>query len=145
LPEFVPQWQSLNFAGAATAMLAKSTSERREQYYASIAYELEMLVNLITSEGGEDDLFILMGDHQPSRVARFSDGWDTPIHIISRDATLIETLLPYNFTSGLDTFDNRPTMQHEGFYSLLMRVLLKRYGHNPEIAPDYLPEGVPLR
>ena len=38
--------------------------------------------------------------------------------------------------------DLTPAMRHEGFYSMIMRVLLDRYGGGDVALPEYLPNGV---
>ena len=121
-----------------------SHADLRRAYLESIQYELSMLTDFIVQEGDENDLFILIGDHQPARVARYVDGWDTPIHIISRDPALISAFEPYGFTPGLGTGDNEATLHHEGLYSLLVRVLLQQYGADPSRLPEYRPTGIPF-
>ena len=116
----------------------------RNQYLQSIVYELTMLTQFIMTEGDENDLFVLVGDHQPSRVARYADGWDTPIHIISQNEALIESFRELGFVAGLDTSELFPRLQHEGIYSALAHVLLSEYGRNPDNVPPYLPAGIPL-
>lgn len=114
----------------------------RQHYMTAVDYDLKTLVDFIVEQGDDNDLFILIGDHQPARVARYSDGWDTPVHIISRNADLVDAFRPYaDFSHSLSTRDITATLHHEGLYSLLMRVLLTQYGSDPTNVPDYAPGG----
>jgi hypothetical protein len=156
LPVIVDDWRTLNDAeatmtdatgsviGQVVSRQRLSHTELRYQYMASIEYELRMLIDFITREGRENDVFVLVGDHQPARVARYEDGWDTPMHIISRDAAFIDAFTAYNFVPGLATKEVEPRMHHEGFYTLFMRILLQQYGAEQINLPDYLPNGAPL-
>jgi hypothetical protein len=103
------------------------------------------LTDFVLRTGDEDSVFILIGDHQPQRVSRRSDGFDTPVHIISKDAALVDAFLDYDFTRGLGVQNLTPTMRHEGFYSMFMRVLLTQYGQGIKIPPEYLPSGIIMK
>jgi hypothetical protein len=91
--------------------------------------------------GDENSLFVLIGDHQPPQVSRRADGWETPVHIVSRDADLIDAFAEYGFGPGLEVQPVEPTLRHEGIYSLFMRVLLSQYGADQTSLPEYLPNG----
>lgn len=116
--------------------------QRRRNYAEAIRYQLTMLSEFVVTEGGENDLFIFIGDHQPPRVSRREDGFATPVHIVSRDQQWIASLQDYGFTPGLEVADLSPTMKHEGLYSLLVRTLLYNDGDGDQSAlPAYLPAG----
>jgi hypothetical protein len=146
LPEMAQSWETLNdlppVPPPPTQRLPLDVM--RQQYLASIQYEMTMLIDFIIKGADDGDIFVIIGDHQPARVARYNDGWDTPVHIISKDESFIEAFYEYGFVPGLKTNEREPTMNHEGFYSLFMRALLQNYGSNPDDLPIYLPEGVPL-
>ncbi len=146
LPDVAPVWQTLNDAPPAAPLPSQGVPLEllRQQYLASIEYELTMLVDFITMQADENDLIVIIGDHQPARVARYADGWDTPMHIISRDKAFIESFYDYGFVPGLATHTLKPTMQHEGFYSLFMHLFLQQYGLDPANSPAYMPDGIPL-
>ena len=119
--------------------------QRRANYLNSIDYELEYLTRFILERGTENDIFVLVGDHQPPRVSRRDDGFETPMHIISRNPDFIAGLAEYGFTPGLhvDVASNEP-LRHEGFFSMFARALLSAYGEDPDTLPPYLPKGVLL-
>ena len=147
LPEVVNDWRTLN---------VKTTEEpvplpeaipheiRRNNYFNSIEYELKFLTDFILKTGDDQSIYILIGDHQPPRVSRRSDGFDTPVHIISKDTAFVDVFREYGFVRGLIVPDAQPRMQHEGFYSMFVRALVAQYGKGIRLLPDYLPSGIPL-
>jgi phosphoglycerol transferase MdoB-like AlkP superfamily enzyme len=148
-PEFVPDWRDLDTGTLEVAETAFDPTTGphavlRASYIRSIEYELDVLFDFIRASGDEDAIFVLVGDHQPQRVARHDDGFDTPLHIISRDADLIASLDAYGFESGLLVSALEPAMRHEGIYSLLMHTLLTQYGSGVKTPPPYLPTGLAL-
>ena len=145
IPEVVDDWRTLNVLAPDQEVPADDDIEhqtRRMNYFNSIDYELTMLVDYILREGEADDIFVLVGDHQPPRVSRRDDGWDTPMHIISRNQDLMDTFEQYGFGEGLQIDDIEPSIHHEGFYSMFVRSLLETYGTDPTDLPHYRPEGV---
>jgi hypothetical protein len=118
---------------------------RRSNYLNAIEYELGFLTDFILKTGDDKSVYVLIGDHQPQRVSRHNDGFDTPIHIISKDPALANAFLDYGFVTGLIVRDSQPTVRHEGFYSMFVRVLLAQYGKGVKRAlPGYLPSGITL-
>ena len=97
--------------------------------------------------GDDESIYILIGDHQPQQVSRRNDSFDTPVHIISKDAALVDAFSAYNFVPGLlvpGAGEPAATMHHEGLYSMLVRVLVQQYGTGNKALPPYLPQGIPL-
>jgi len=145
LPTLAADWRSLHNSGASPPSVdAENIAHdlRRRNYADSIHYELETLVDFVLKEGDQDDLFILIGDHQPPRVSRRNDGFATPVHIISQNQAFLDAFQEYGFAPGLEVAKLEPTIKHEGFYSLFMRALLATYGDVDESAlPPYLPNG----
>jgi hypothetical protein len=145
---FVEDWRTLNLKTDQSPSPPPDTiphEVRRSNYFDAIEYELRFLTDFVLRTDDESSVFILIGDHQPQRVSRHSDGFDTPIHIISKDADLVEAFLDYGFAQGLGVPKISPTMRHEGFYSMFMRVLLTRYGQGIKIPPEYLPSGIIMK
>lgn len=145
LPEVVDDWQSLNDAHVQIPRTTQTFSqeELRHNYMRSIEYEMSMLVDFIVKEGDANDIFVLVGDHQPARVARRADGFDTPIHIVSQNEQFVQSFLEDGFVPQLVTRDVEPNMHHEGFYSLFMQEFLASYGKaDQEGAPIYAPAGL---
>lgn len=147
LPTLVEDWRTLNLPPAAeTNANAEdptqvAVQEKRTNYLRSIEYQLRMLTDFVLTNGGDNSIFVLMGDHQPPQVSRRDDGWATPVHVIGRDAALVDAFAEYGFGPGLEIDSLQTQLHHEGIYSLLMRVLLQEYGDNVADPPDFLPLG----
>ncbi|MCB0126009.1 MAG: hypothetical protein KDE58_27320, partial [Caldilineaceae bacterium] len=143
IPKLVPDWRTLNGLETTAESINDETRDhavRRQDSFNAIAYDLNTLVQFILQNNDTDALYILIGDHQPPRVSRRADGFDTPIHIISRDAALIAAFQEYGFTPGLWINEKEPAMKHEGLYSMVVRALLSEEGEEVAL-PPYLPDG----
>ena len=110
-----------------------------ENYLKAIMYQLDYIFQII-EDGGENDLYIIVGDHQPPALD--AQGFETPIHIISKDSTFIKGFENYGFTSGLLPDKNRISLKHEGLYTMLLRELKRNYSSDSILLPDYLPNGI---
>ena len=105
-----------------------------EAYWAAVAYELEVLARAI-ERADDDDVCVIVGDHQPPVVSRHARSFDTPLHVVSRDAALIDAwpgLTPGWRPQG-DTLD------HASHFSRTVHALAARYGDDP---PEVLDAGV---
>lgn len=123
----------------------RSGDNVHQNYLRSINYQLDYLTEFIIQNGREKDLFILIGDHQPPVLANRSHSYETPVHVITRDADFIGNFAPYEFSEGL-VIDkkNRRSLKHAGFHSIIMRELIRSYGTKCHEELDYFPEGVEL-
>ena len=146
VPELVDDWRQLNVVQSAepSQPSVESVSHKalRQNYLGAIEYELTLLTDFVTEHDADDAIFVFIGDHQPPRVSRRSDGLSTPIHIVSRDREFIRAFEERGFDTGLTVGALNPTMRHEGFYSLFVGILSERYGSDPATVPDYLPAGM---
>ncbi|MFN8488642.1 MAG: sulfatase-like hydrolase/transferase [Caldilineaceae bacterium] len=143
-PTLADDWRTLNEAPSMPTEptpLADVTTNKRQDYLVAVEYQLRMLVDFILHNGNDNSLFILIGDHQPPQVAGRFDGSDTPLHIISKDQTLLAGFAQYGFVPGLRVQTVKPVLHHEGDYSLIVRALVDRYGGKPVALPPYLPNG----
>jgi phosphoglycerol transferase MdoB-like AlkP superfamily enzyme len=146
-PELVDDWQTLNRPGEdPSAPLPDQipSQAKRRNYMNAIEYQLRFLTDFILKNGRDNAVYVLIGDHQPQQVSRHDDGFETPVHIISRDAGFVESFRDYGFVDGLIVDDIVATIRHEGFYSLFIRTLLASYGQSGGVLPDYLPNGIVL-
>ncbi len=147
IPSVVPDWRTLDVPPADGDPVPTEATDHqimRTRYADAIAYSLEMMTDFIIDHAEEDAIFVLIGDHQPPRVSRRSDGYETPIHIVSRDPALIDNLAQYGFVPGAAPDPEGSHIRHESIYSMLVRTLVQTYGVNPDDAPAYLPNGVTL-
>ena len=140
--EVSPDWRSLNDSTVNQSQDSRIFEKPNiESYKKSIQYQLEFLVNFIQKEGRAEDVFVIVGDHQPPLFPQPGAGFETPLHIIGKDSVLLQQFGEQNFSSGLEVKDTSEYIKHEGFYSLLLHHLAKRYGEDSESMPPYLPNG----
>ncbi len=147
VPQVVQDWRTLNDGNAVVDIFEDddlSRGEKQENYFEAISYEIEFLTNFIINEAETDDIFILIGDHQPGYVTRRDDGFETPVHVISKDKDFIRAFTEYGFDSGLEVHEIEAAIKHEGFYSLFMQIFLQHYGVGINVISPYLPNGVQL-
>jgi len=145
VPPLAADFHDLNQPGEAPPardLGVRQVKVTPEQYLTAIGYELRFLTQFVREQAAEDALIILVGDHQPGYISRRADGFATPIHVLSKDGALTAVLEQYGFSPGLALPNLTPGMKHEGFYSLLMRVLVQRYGRGDQLPPPYLPDGL---
>jgi phosphoglycerol transferase MdoB-like AlkP superfamily enzyme len=147
LPPLAEDWRALNQPGEQPEPVDPQTMRLitlRANYLDAILLELRLLTQWIIAVGDPNSIFVLIGDHQPPAVSRRADGYATPIHILSQDKAFVAAFGDYGFVSGMEVQNFQPALRHEGFYSLFMRLLLRRYGINQLAQPVYLPNGVEL-
>ncbi len=147
VPLVVDEWQSLNDGNEVVALFDEdsvSLQVRQADYLNAISYELDFITEFIKKQAGDEDIFILIGDHQPGYVSRRTDGFDTPLHIISKNRPFVDAFNEYGFEPGMKLDTITPAIRHEGFYSLFMRVFLQQYGQGTKAIPPYLPDGIEL-
>jgi hypothetical protein len=128
-PPLAAEWRDLveqpSNAEARESALAAEPPARRANYLQAIDYQLRMLVDLVIQQGDDNSLFILVGDHQPPTVSRRADGFETPVHIISRNQAILEAFARNGFTPGLHIPEGtEAVMRHADLYSLLMKDLV---------------------
>ncbi|MEZ4712591.1 MAG: sulfatase-like hydrolase/transferase [Caldilineaceae bacterium] len=143
-PTLVDDWHTLNQVpdtNDKTDPEAITHEMRRQNYFNAVEYQLRFMTDYIINLDDDNAIFMLLGDHQPPRVSRRSDGWETPLHIISKDQRFIDSLAAYGFVDGLRVQSMEPTLRHEGFYSMFTRALLMNYGKDPTNLPEYRPTG----
>ena len=112
-----------------------------KDYGKAINYEISFLTDFILRNGG-NDIFLLIGDHQPPIIAKSNDGFETPVHVISRDSTFIHGFSKYGFTNGLRITDLDTSVRHEGIYTIFLREFMRNYAVNSDSLPEYLPKGI---
>ncbi|PEN12230.1 hypothetical protein CRI94_14415 [Longibacter salinarum] len=112
------------------------------RYLRHVAFEMEVLVQYLLRDAPDGSLVILMGDHQPPIVP--SETFDVPIHILSRDPSLVQPFTDSGFVPGLRA-NNVPQWKHEGLFSLTVRSLVAADTSAQKRAslPPLKPEGVP--
>jgi hypothetical protein len=113
-----------------------------KDYLKSVKYDLMAFTQFILKEGKENDIFIIIGDHQPPVITLHNDGFETPVHIISRDSSFVEGFLKYGFEPGLQIHNLNNFVRHEGLYSMFMLEFLRQYATDTVELPEYKPNGL---
>ena len=141
--EVAEDWRTLNDAGASATNRSLFWSKPRfEDYGKAIAYQLDYCIDCILRQGTEQDLFVLVGDHQPASLSVPIDTFQTPVHLISKDPALIKAMQGYGFQQGLRARDDQVT-RHEALYWALMRSLLATCAQPADRLPEFLEQGIP--
>ena len=102
-----------------------------------------MLREYLAAHAPPNSLVVLLGDHQPPILP--STDFATPIHVLSRDATLVDRFAPFGFVPGLTKPPGAPdeALTHAGLYPLLVHVLAA-HADTTRTPPPPRPTGVPL-
>jgi hypothetical protein len=80
----------------------QNTGRIREQYRKSIEYALANIVSYAIAYGDENLVILVLGDHQPAPfVTEESDSHDVPVHLISRDAKVMEAVKDWRWADGM--------------------------------------------
>jgi hypothetical protein len=115
----------------------------RARYLESIEYDLQVIEEHLARTTGED-LVIVMGDHQPPVIAPERANFDVPVHVFSRDSSMLDEFRERGFIDGLRLGRaERPALEHGGFFSLLVRALVRCCGSGSP-PPTYLRSGIPM-
>ena len=121
----------------------RKISDTYTSYYRAIKYDLDVLESFILNRANPNSMFIILGDHQPPVLK--NNSFNTPLHIISKDSTLMQQLPGYGFSPGLLT-QGRPSSSftHAGVYSMLVDLLSQSEGTEPPLPSDrFRPQGIP--
>ena len=139
----VENWKELNQAyGQPQFSSSIFVRPKLEDYKKAIRYQLDNLTDFIAKNGSENDLFIIVGDHQPPVFPKPDAGWETPIHIIGKNKDWTDQFQDYGFCPGLLADKAQKPMRHEGVYSMFMRELLRICGEENTDLPPFRPEGI---
>jgi hypothetical protein len=139
-------WQSLNgdadsISFHASVFLKKP---RIADYSKAIQYDISTLVQFITRVPDSNAVFILIGDHQPPYFTSADDGFETPVHILSRNKEFTKAFLQFGFREGMRADEKALPIRHEGFYSMFMREFVRMYGTDLSQLPEYRPFGIKI-
>ncbi len=90
-------------------------------YIDSIVYDLEVLKRYIRDFIADDALIVILGDHQPvAEVNGHSPSHSVPIHVLSRNASLLEPFVRRGHTPGMRPASKPP---HAGLETFLVSFL----------------------
>ncbi|HFC08537.1 MAG TPA: hypothetical protein ENJ54_01595 [Chloroflexi bacterium] len=140
VPPIVKDWRELNDPNIDHPD-ARPKPRAVEAYMEAVTYDWQVLADFIRT-AGKNDVFILVGDHQPPAVSGPWDGYETIMHVIARDPAFVESFTTYGLVPGMLPDPHAAPLHHEGLYSLLVRQLVARWGTNPNDLPAYHPQGI---
>jgi hypothetical protein len=153
LPPFLSDWRRFNTAddperyavpdfdlSAATTLLPAWLTGPRiygqpmaVRYLRHIAHEWRVLHDYIRRTIPPNSLVLVTGDHQPP-VLEGGGGRAVPMHVISRDAALVDRFQTYGFRAGLQPpASPEPAVHHAGLYSMLVDVLAAPSAHDSSL------------
>ncbi len=145
-PPVVDNWKDLNKSGEKQRHIHEGffKNPSPEDYQNAIKYEFDIIRQFIKDYGKQEDIFIVMGDHQPPILAnKEQHGLTTPVHIISQNDEFLSEFHKYGFTKDLIEAKD-PTIKHEAFYSIFLNAFANQFSGNPKNIPEYEPEGIKL-
>ena len=124
-------WAALTGPGAYTAAERDAALAQPEdwtqpvpQYIGAFRYTLGWLSSFLAERASPDLVLVVIGDHQPiGAVTGPGAPWDVPVHVISRNALLMERLRAEGFVDG-----QRPAERPLGPMKALTSVLVKAFG-----------------
>jgi hypothetical protein len=148
-PPFAKDWRALDRSvppdqtepWPPVAGVEHLTDQEWAWYFADVEYEWRVLLSFIESHRDEDALFIVIGDHQPFlKCGAAPVTLNTPLHLISRDTSLLDRFATAGLDPGLFGEPNRRRrLNHEGLFSMIVQTL----ANNPSVTATN-PRGAPL-
>jgi hypothetical protein len=137
-------WQSLNDEPDSVSFHASVflKKPRISDYAKAVHYDLSALIQFITNVPDSNTIFILIGDHQPPLITSTKDGFETPVHIISRNKDFTRAFMQFGFREGMKADEKAIPIRHEGIYSMFMREFVHCYGTDHSPLPGYRPYGI---
>jgi hypothetical protein len=136
-------WRTLNTNSEVARKSSVFWSRPKfEKYGEAIEYQLRYLVDFIVKKGTSNDVFILIGDHQPPSLSIVMPDFDTPLHVISKNIAFVESWHEYGLTPGFIP-DKRTVFRQEAMHWSMLRSLISNYAHETTKLPEFLPNGIP--
>jgi hypothetical protein len=109
LAPYVPDWAAVRGADAyadAASVSARaapvSWDEPIPAYLATLRYQFDWLSGWLAEHAPRDAVVIVIGDHQPiGTVSGPGANWEVPVHVITRNETVLERLRARGFKAGV--------------------------------------------
>ncbi len=143
-PEITENWKSLNHKNGSKHIHKGFLKQpEKEDYSKSIKYQFENIRQFVLNYGNGEDIFLIIGDHQPPILCDpGKHGLSTPIHILSKNQEFLAGFKEYGFDPELHECSR--DLKHAGLYSIFLREFMKNYGMNYLKLPEYEPHGLQL-
>ena len=143
--EVADDWRSLRDPQRQTKPNARIWSRPdMSRYGKAIEYQLNFIVDFVLKRGGENDVFILIGDHQPATLGPELNSRETPMHIISRKDDYISTWIDHGLVRGMDGSRAEQPLHQAGLLSIFRRTMLLNWGKKGGSIPPVETEGIKL-
>jgi phosphoglycerol transferase MdoB-like AlkP superfamily enzyme len=149
-PPFMKHWQDLEHYSSPWPAEERwlDTMHMGPRYAACIQYTLHSIYDHILHFDNKEDIFVLIGDHQPAaldyqgKIPELRAA--TPVHIITRDSAFIRHINQVGFQPGvLPSMNPHDVILHESIMSRFLKAFYLTYGSSTK-AVDSLqiyPEG----
>jgi hypothetical protein len=100
----------------ADIVFRRDLSRVRADYTRSIGYSLETLLSYVETEGDDNLVLIIIGDHQPAPlIAGDEASKDAPITIIARDRAVMDRISNWGWQDGLNPDPQAPVWRMDAF------------------------------
>jgi hypothetical protein len=137
VPPYQPDWQRvLSDRPFDPADVDRALAERVDwlnmfpDYLRMVEYTYRWLGGYLRQPEPREAVFILLGDHQPTaNISGEGASWNVPVHIVSRDAALLDRFVAQGFRAGLD-----PPRQALGGMHELTAIMLNAFARPVAVA-----------
>lgn len=110
-------------SGDAPAVVWLDPERVRMQYLRSIDYVLRTIQSWLVARGRDNELFVVVGDHQPARIISGDDtSFEVPIHLLARDSRLLDAIAGPDWSRGMLPGPHAPTWPMEAIRARLLEV-----------------------
>jgi Sulfatase len=128
LPHYVPDWTTIGDGSiyydqqpVRFPIIWPELKNASEAYATSIIYDWQVLVGFIENMVADDQIIIILGDHQPNlKITDENQPWSVPVHVISRNSDFVQAFIKRGYSPGLVPSQPLP---HSGIESLLWNLL----------------------
>jgi hypothetical protein len=93
----------------------------RDGYAQSLDYSLEAMAGFAERFLDEETLLVVLGDHQAAPWVTGASGPDVPVHVIARDAELLEPFMDWGFRRGALPDPQGPAVRMDAFRGWFVR------------------------
>jgi hypothetical protein len=87
----------------------------RDGYARSMAYSIDAMAEFAERRLDDRTLLIVSGDHQAAPWVTGAEGADVPVHVLSRDPSILEPFLEWGFSPGALPSPERPARRMDSF------------------------------
>ncbi|WP_245645255.1 sulfatase [Pseudonocardia acaciae] len=98
------------------AILTRDPAVVRAGYRDSVEYSLSTLISYLETRGGDDLVFVFLGDHQPSPIVTGPNASrDVPITIVTKDRAVLDRISSWGWHDGLKPGADAPVWRMDAF------------------------------